>query len=234
MLIVLPVAGRGSRFYPESVDVPKCLIPVRGRLMIEWALGSIWHQEAEIIVVYHCDQLPLIRPALKGLLPQARLIEQTTPLRGAADTVYQASSAINNKRDIVVMDCDVYAKSTYQCENWHLFNCDGSVLTFVSNCPSKSYVSVKDGYVVDTVEKTVISDQAIGGIYHFRDGRGLLSAIDEQLRTRQADNGEFYLSQALKIYLKSHPAFVPVTADTFFDIGFPEGVKAFEKCSFKE
>ena len=41
MKVVVPMAGRGSRFASTAGTVPKPLIPVMGRPMVSWALRSI-------------------------------------------------------------------------------------------------------------------------------------------------------------------------------------------------
>lgn len=229
MIIVFPVAGRGSRFYPESANLPKCLIPVRGKLMIEWALDTIFHEGVNILVIYHKEQLPLIKVALKCILPQAILFEQKTQLLGPADSVYQAREHFVHEKDVVIVDSDIYANSTYRHEGWQNFDGDGSVLTFTSQDSSKSYVRLEDGYVVEAAEKKVISDQAIGGIYHFRDSKAFVAAIEEEIKKEQACKGEFYLSGALQIYLKKHPKIIAYKAASFYDFGMPEGVKNFEQ-----
>ena len=38
---VILAAGRGSRLAPLTDEVPKCMVPFRGRPMIEWQLGSL-------------------------------------------------------------------------------------------------------------------------------------------------------------------------------------------------
>ena len=41
MIVVMPMAGRGSRFAGHSVARPKPLIPVAGKPMFTWALRSL-------------------------------------------------------------------------------------------------------------------------------------------------------------------------------------------------
>jgi glucose-1-phosphate thymidylyltransferase len=231
MILVFPVAGRGARFYPQTAQLPKCLIPVRGRLMIEWALDSIHHEDHEVLFIYHHDQLPLIRHALRDLMPAAQFFEQSTPLGGAADTVFQAREIWEPERDVVIVDCDIHAVSEYQHRGWHLVDGDGSVLVFASNDPMKSYVKLNDGLVVDAVEKEPVSDLAIGGIYHFRSGAALAEAMQDLFTSDDRVQGEFYVSGALRRYLERRPRIRVVRAEAHFDLGMPEGVKEFEACA---
>ena len=229
MKIILPVAGKGSRFYPQSAVVPKCLLPVRGKLMIEWALSSIWHRTEDVIVIFHADQLPLIAHALRGLLPRAELVEQTEPLQGAAHTVFQANGAWKHHRDVVIVDCDIHALSSYCSQKWTDFRGNGSVLSFSSACPSKSYIlEGEGGYVRQIVEKQVVSSRAVGGIYHFRSGMELYQAMEKQIAMNQMVKGEFYVSETVNIYLEKNPQYRHFQAIRFHDIGTPENVRLFE------
>jgi len=232
MKIILPVAGRGSRFYPESAYLPKCLIPIQGKLMIEWALASIWHQPEDVMVIYHADQNPLISCALRGLLPLATLIEQTSELQGAAHTVFQASNDWKLEKDVVVVDCDINAVSRYNCTNWNTFTGDGSVLSFRSYDPSKSYILDKNGFVHRIIEKNVVSSRAVGGIYHFRSGIELYKAIDKQITKHRTVKGEYYLSETVNIYLKKNPQFRFFEAERFYDNGTSDDVRRFEQFSY--
>jgi dTDP-glucose pyrophosphorylase len=198
--------------------------------MIEWALESIHHRDHEVLFIYHRDQLPLIRHALRGLLPEARIFEQETPLQGAADTVYRAREIWKDERDVVVVDCDIYAVSNYQKEGWQEVDADGSVLVFRSGDPMKSYVKLERGLVVDAAEKEPVSDLAIGGIYHFRSGAVLVDAIEAQFESGDRVGGEFYVSGALRRYIERRPRVRVVRADAHFDLGMPEGVVEFETC----
>ncbi len=229
MKVIFPVAGRGTRFLPHSSVLPKCLFPVKGRLMIEWAMASIWHRPEELVFIYHRSQQPLISYALAGLAPRANLVEQTEDLKGASHSLLQAAALWRDESDVVVVDCDIYADSAYGRENWQVFDGDGSVLTFASNCPSKSYVEVRGGNIVRAIEKQVISPWAIGGIYHFRSGRGLLQALERQLQAAPTINTEFYLSGALDIYCSDYPDIRCIPAKCFHDLGTPAAVAVFEK-----
>ena len=41
MKIIIPMAGLGSRFTEKGINIPKPLIRIYGRYMVEWALKNI-------------------------------------------------------------------------------------------------------------------------------------------------------------------------------------------------
>ncbi|WP_297702027.1 sugar phosphate nucleotidyltransferase [uncultured Fibrobacter sp.] len=40
MKIILPVAGKGERMRPYTNTLPKCLLPVGGKTIIDWIVGD--------------------------------------------------------------------------------------------------------------------------------------------------------------------------------------------------
>ncbi|MBR6124763.1 NTP transferase domain-containing protein, partial [Candidatus Saccharibacteria bacterium] len=40
MKIILPVAGKGERMRPYTNNLPKCLLPVGGKTIIDWIVES--------------------------------------------------------------------------------------------------------------------------------------------------------------------------------------------------
>lgn len=228
MKIIFPVAGLGSRFHPHSSVLPKCLLPVRKRLMLEWAMESIWHQAEDVVFICHRRQQPLISDTLAGLVPRATVVIQTENLKGVSHTLLQAADLWRDSTDVVVVDCDIYADSDYRQKGWQALGADGSVLTFNSSSPAKSYVQIGDGRILRAVEKQVISNWAIGGIYHFRSGAGLLDALEKQIKQQKQVDSEYYLSIALDIYRRRFPNIVPMPAKKFHDLGTPETVAKFE------
>ncbi|NDV20232.1 NTP transferase domain-containing protein [Pseudodesulfovibrio sp. JC047] len=229
MKVIFPVAGHGKRFYPESVTLPKCLLPVSCKLMLEYALESIHCAQEDVIVIYHAQQSPVLRYALRGLLPEATFVEQRTPLEGAAHTVYCALDYFCNTSHVAVVDCDISAVSAFASPGWNDNRIDGSVLTFQSNCPSKSYVKLENGFVRAAVEKQVVSHHAVGGIYHFSDGEGLARTLEQCLAAGEKTKGEFYMSQILNAYAQTHDKVIVRPASKFIDLGTPEGLVAFER-----
>src|SRR5438874_206967 len=72
MDVIILAAGLGTRLRPHTLTVPKPLLPVRGRPILDWALGALPQEVDRVLVVVHyaADLAALARtPA--GLLVQA-------------------------------------------------------------------------------------------------------------------------------------------------------------------
>ena len=52
MKIVLPVAGNGIRLRPYTENLPKCLLPVAGKTIIDWIVdGALFLKPSETIFI---------------------------------------------------------------------------------------------------------------------------------------------------------------------------------------
>src|SRR5258708_39689431 len=71
--IVIPMAGRGSRFAKAGYQTPKPLIPVGGRPMIQWVIENIRPQRAHrfifICLAEHLELYPEVPAELRRLWP---------------------------------------------------------------------------------------------------------------------------------------------------------------------
>ena len=70
--------------------------------------------------------------------------------------------------------------------------------------PKWSYARVDDnGFVIETAEKKVISDDATVGIFNFKQGRDLVCAANQMIADNIRVNGEFYTCPAYNYLIKA-------------------------------
>ncbi len=202
MKIIVPMAGRGSRMRPHTLTVPKPLIPIAGKPIVQRLVESIAAMFNEPIdeVAYIIgdfgkaveDQLVGIAESLgaKGsiyyqevALGTAHAIMCAEPsLQGNvivafADTLFRADFAIDTEQDGVI-----YVKQV----------ADPSAFGVIKTGP--------DGAITDFVEKPAhfVSDMAIIGIYYFKDGAYLKEELKYLLDNDIKDKGEYQLTNALE------------------------------------
>lgn len=84
--LIVPAAGRGSRL---RVDVPKLLVPVGGRTMLEHLLGLYRHHVAAVVVVVSPSALPAVQADCEASEHPVRLATQKLPT-GMLDAVMAA------------------------------------------------------------------------------------------------------------------------------------------------
>jgi dTDP-glucose pyrophosphorylase len=184
-MIIFPMAGKGLSFKKAGYKMPKPLIKIKGKPMIEWALSSFPKNNLVFIVLK--EQSKQLKPHLKG-----QVIEVDTVTQGAACTVLLAEKLITNE-ELIVANCDQYLKFNWSKFITHARKYDGCLLTFNATNPHHSYARVVNNRVVQVAEKKVISDHASGGVYYFKHGTDFVKATKEMIRKNIRTNNEFYI-----------------------------------------
>ena len=186
LALVMPMAGRGSRFRDVGIDVPKPLVELWGRPLFWWSTESLLRsvKVRELIFVVlaeHVEQFA-IDATIRDFYPSARIVSLPDVTSGAAETAAIGIAALVRTGPLAVNDCD------------HAFRADGlqwiverlrggvqgALLGFRAHAPAYSYVRLDGvGRVIGTVEKQVVSDFAIAGCYLFADGQTFLDRYAE-------------------------------------------------------
>ena len=108
--IVVPMAGRGSRFANAGFAIPKPLIPVGGRPMIQWVIDNIRPQRAHhftfICLAEHLEKYPKVPAELRRICPGCDLVPVNAVTEGAACTVLLAKEIINSDDPLMIANSD--------------------------------------------------------------------------------------------------------------------------------
>src|SRR5947209_11572844 len=93
---VILAAGLGTRLRPHTLDTPKPLLPVRGRPILDWALGALPPAVDRVVVVvnYLADQLESYL-AKQTHIPRWAVVRQEQP-RGTGDAVRSCRDQIHS------------------------------------------------------------------------------------------------------------------------------------------
>ncbi len=198
--IVLPIAGRGSRFATAGYQQPKPLIPVRGRAMIEVVADNVRpsgaHRFIFVALQEHLDHLAM-RETLERAAPGCVIVPVDRVTEGAACTVLLARDYIDTDDPLMLANSDQWVDidiDDYLAE-MNRQRADGLIMTMTADDPKWSFVGLDDsGFVTRVVEKTVISNEATVGIYNFRRGRDFVWAADRMIAQNLRVNNEFYVA----------------------------------------
>jgi dTDP-glucose pyrophosphorylase len=198
--IVLPIAGRGSRFVEAGFKLPKPLIPVHGIPMIEVVVNnirpSVEHQFIFVALKEHLDHLGMT-DTLNRIAPNCIIVPVTDVTEGAACTVLLARNLIDNNDHLMLVNSDQWIdvdinRYLKEIENKES---DGLIMTMWADDSKWSYVGFNDnGDVNRVVEKQVISNEATVGIYNFRHGADFVKAADQMIAKNLRVNNEFYVA----------------------------------------
>ena len=202
MKIIVPMAGRGSRLRPHTLTVPKPLIPIAGKPIVQRLVEDITKVAGEKI-----DEIAFIIGDF-GSEVEASLIQIAESL-GAKGTVYTQDEPLGTAHaikcaensmqgDVVVAFADTLFKADFSLDK----NSDGVIWVKKVEDPSAFGVVKLDdyGFITDFVEKpkTFVSDLAIIGIYYFKSAEKLMEEINFIMDNKILEGGEYQLTRALE------------------------------------
>lgn len=197
--IVIPMAGRGSRFSNAGYKDPKPLIKINGKRMIEVVINNLKpkcpHKFIFIVQKIHMDKYP-IKEIIKKNCNCYEIVEIDGITDGAAITVLKAKDIINTDTPLMIANSDQWVDFDINLylddmKNRHL---DGNMLTMKASDPKWSYAKLNGEYVTEVVEKVVISDEATVGIYNFSKGKDFCSYAEYMIENNFRSNNEFYVA----------------------------------------
>ena len=224
MKIVLPVAGNGIRLRPYTENMPKCLLPVAGKTIIDWIVeGALFLKPSETIFItgYKASVVDdfLKRKPEWGAV---RTVLQSNP-QGLGEAISLALPYVNDDEPLLIILGDT------------LFEADLSILdkatenilyTFKVADPKRFGVAVtdKNGHIERLVEKPqeFVSDEAIVGIYYIKDVKALKEALNYLMQNDIRTKGEFQLTDALERMIQGGCKFRTAPVEKWLDCGLVE------------
>lgn len=228
--ILLPVAGKAQRFLDQSYIMPKPLINVSKRHMIDWALDSINTKNANLIFIVREDHIlsfDIDKILKKKFGNKVKIIVAKTITEGAACTCLLAEKLIDNDHPLVIYTPDVTFHKKWDPSS---FKNDGHLLIFKSNSPAHSYAKINNqGFVSLTAEKKVISDNAAVGVYSFKKGSDFVKSAKQMIENKDKFNNEYYICPVYNYLIKEGKKITISKVDKMHVLGTPEDLVFFEK-----
>ncbi len=200
LTIVIPMAGRGSRFADAGYELPKPLIPIHGVPMIEVVVRNLAPSEpARFVFLCQAEHLRTFafEADLRQAAPGCEIVPVDGITEGAACTVLLAEAVIDPDDVLVIANSDQWVDRTMDVHLAALRRdeLDGLIMTMTADDPKWSFVRMgDDGQVTEVVEKVVISDEATVGIYTFARGGDFVRAAKAMIAADERVNGEFYVA----------------------------------------
>lgn len=198
--IVVPMAGRGSRFADAGYTFPKPLIEVKGKPMISVVVDNlrpkVEHQFIFIVQKEHYEKYAL-SDMLELLAPGCKIVQVDGITEGAACTVLLATEYIENDDELIIANSDQFVDLdiTSMVEFARKEELDGAILTFEATHPKWSYSKTGEGgFVCEVAEKRPISRNATVGIYYYKKGRHFVENAQKMILKNCRVNGEFYVA----------------------------------------
>ncbi|MCB2376342.1 NTP transferase domain-containing protein [Hymenobacter sp. BT635] len=223
MKIIVPMAGMGKRMRPHTLTVPKPLIPIAGKPIVQRLVEDIakvcGEQVEEVAFIIgrfgETVEKSLIRIA-ESVGAKGTIVYQDEPL-GTAHAILCAKESLSGP--LVVAFADTLFKADFTLDS----SAAGTIWVQRVDDP-KPFGVVKldeNGQITDFVEKPqeFVSDLAIIGIYYFQDGGYLREELQFLLDNDIKDKGEYQLTNALENMKNKGTTFVPGRVTEWLDCG---------------
>lgn len=224
MKIIIPMAGWGSRLRPHTLTIPKPMVPIAGKpivqRLVEGLAETIDQKIEEINFVVREEfgkktEEKLLSIA-KDLGTKGIISYQDSP-EGTAHAIYCAKESLNG--NIIVAFADTLFKTDFKIDTSN----DGVIWVSKVEDP-KAFGVVKlngNNVITDFVEKpeTFVSDLAIIGIYYFKSGEALKQEIEYLLENDLREKGEYQITNALENLKQKGAKFVPGKVNEWLDCG---------------
>lgn len=196
--IVVPMAGRGSRFAQAGYKNPKPLIDIFGHPMIEYVVKNIT-PKCEHRFIFICQEEHLkqfnLEAELKRMAPNCEVVTVDHITEGAACTVLLAEKLIDNDDPMMIANSDQYVDTDINAYIDAMGGEDGLIMTMPADDPKWSFIKFDEqGLVTMVREKEVISNEATVGIYNYKRGADFVKYAHQMIDKNIRVNNEFYVA----------------------------------------
>ena len=224
MKIVLPVAGNGIRLRPYTENLPKCLLPVAGKTIIDWIVDDALFLKPSETIFITGYKAPVVDEFLKQKSEwgAVRTVVQSNP-QGLGEAISLALPYINDDEPLLI----ILGDTLFEADLSILSKASENILyTFKVEDPKRFGVAVTDanGRIERLVEKPqeFVSDEAIVGIYYIKDVKALKEALNYLMQNDIRTKGEFQLTDALERMIQGGCKFRTAPVQKWLDCGLVE------------
>ena len=224
MNIIIPMAGMGKRMRPHTLSVPKPLIPVGGKPIVQRLVEDITKVCGEKV-----EEIGFVIGRNFGLEVEKKLIE-IAKSEGAEGRIYYQDEALGTAHAVLCAEKSINGKTVVAFADT-LFKADFTMDTskegviWVQKIEDPRQFGVvklnEEGVITDFIEKpeVFVSDLAIIGIYYFRDGENLKEELKYLINHDIREKGEYQLTNALENMKAKGKKFFPGRVTEWLDCG---------------
>lgn len=230
------MAGLGTRFKNEGFQLPKPIIEVNGKTLIEHSVSSLGMTGQYIFITRKYENPSdneLLSKKLKEMDPHSIEIQLELPTRGAVETCLFAEKLINNDTPLVITNCD-------QITDWDPLDfqefinqedIEGAVVTYTSENPKNSFAVVENGKITELVEKNPVTDIALIGLHYWKKGSDFIRSAKSLIENfEKVGRPECYISESYN-YLIDEGKIIKnfhIPINQYISLGTPYDLKIYQ------
>ena len=224
MNVIIPMAGIGKRMRPHTLTVPKPLLPIAGKPIVQSLVEDI-----AVILDEKIDNVGFVVSPNFGKEVEDKLYDIAVGVGAKAKIYYQEEArgtahAIICAADLLIDHVVIAFADTLFRAHFSL-DSDKDGIIWVKKVKDPTGFGVvkvnKEGIITEFVEKpeSFVSDLAIIGIYYFKNGDILRDEINYVIDNDIKDKGEYQLTSALENMKSKGVKFSPGQVDDWLDCG---------------
>ena len=224
MRIIIPMAGWGSRLRPHTLTIPKPMLPIAGKPIVERLVHDLMkstdQKVEDVVFIIRQDFGKAVEEKLLQVAKDAgtrgTIRYQDVPL-GTAHAILCAGDFLEG--NVIVAFADTLFRADYKID------AEKEGIIWVQKVDDPSAFGVvkmnAEGVITDFVEKPkdFVSDLAIIGIYYFKDGKYLRDEMQYLLDNDIKQKGEFWLTDAMENMKKKGSKFYKGEVLEWLDCG---------------
>ena len=235
MNVLIPMAGRGKRFSNVGYDLPKPLIKIDHRTMLEHAINTLDIDGEYVFIVREYENRDYnreVKSILRKSKPNCKILLIDYITEGPACSALLARDYINNDQELVIANCDqiMWWSGNRFIDYVRSNNFDGAVVTYTTDTPKNSYAKVDlKGNVVEIAEKKVISNIGLNGIHYWKRGQDFIDSAEEMMKSNDRVNDEFYIAPTYNYMIKNNKTvgFYHIPNEQHNAVGVPLDLETF-------
>jgi len=232
--VVIPMAGKGSRFSKAGFELPKPLISVNGKTFAEHSVKTLGVGNRFVFITRtfeNPEHNEMLTEVFENLGVDFMEVRVDGEHYGAAHSAMFAEKYINPDDGLIVTNCDQYLdwdgkEFVRQAES---AGADGAIALYESKSPKNSFAIISDGYVSAVAEKQPISDNALIGVHYWRHAKDFFDSA-RMLLSDFRDQGypECYVSVTYNYLIKNGAKIAPYFTDGYYSLGTPDDLERFK------
>ncbi len=219
MQCVILAAGKGTRMRPLTNTIPKPLVKVAGKSLLDHIVESLPSSVEELIIVTGYLEESIRTHCGKEFHGKKVTYVHQSEQKGTAHALWLCKEHLNGRFLFMFAD-DLHGKDDIA----RVTSYSRAMLTFQTDTPERFGIVVRhpDGTLADIIEKPEHPPSNLAST-----GVMVLDTHIFEYEVKSEKNGEFYLTDIIEEYAQKYPIAV-VEQRLWIPIGYPEDVEKAE------
>lgn len=235
--VLIPMAGKGSRFADAGYQTPKPLIDVAGKTLAERSISTLNLPDARYIFITRSFDDPEDNERLTQIFSKTckNFIEVRVDSKhlGAAHSALYAEKYIDPEDELIITNCDqslIWDVDKF-LEESRKPEIDIAVVLFQSTDPCHSYLKIDNGRISEIVEKNPVSDHALIGVHYWKKAFDFFDSARKLVKEyKSLGYKEPYISTSINYLINDNKrlfSYFLSEHERYYSLGTPKDMKLY-------